>query len=176
MTTDSGTDPDRVVARGRLKALGDRLRHEGRRIAFANGCFDLLHAGHVRYLQAARAEGDVLVVGVNGDEAVRLLKGAGRPILPAVARAELVAAIATVDYVVVFEEQTAEAVLMELHPDVHCKGTDYTEESVPEREVMRRLGGVVRIVGDPKNHSTRELLARIEAGRPGAAKGDGACD
>ena len=176
MTTGSRTDLDRVIPRGRLRALGHRLRREGRRIVFANGCFDLLHAGHIRYLQAARAQGDVLIVGVNGDDALRALKGLGRPILPAAARAELVAAIAAVDYVVIFEEPTAEAVLTELHPDVHCKGTDYTEDNVPEREVMRRLGGVVRIVGDAKNHSTRDLLARIKGDRAGAGNGEGACE
>ena len=165
MSTDARPAIGTVIPRENLKALGDRLRREGRRIAFANGCFDLLHAGHVRYLQAARAEGEVLLVGVNGDDAVRALKGPGRPVLPAIARAELVSALEAVDYAVIFEEPTAEAVLTELRPDVHCKGTDYTEDSVPEREVMRRLGGAVRIVGDPKNHSTRELLARIEAGR-----------
>ena len=150
-----------MIPRGGLRALGERLRREGKRIAFANGCFDVLHVGHTRYLQAARAEGDVLVVGVNGDAAVRALKGPGRPLLPAEARAELVAALEAVDYVVIFEEQNAEAVLTELNPHVHCKGTDYTEESVPEREVMRRLGGQVRIVGDPKDHSTRAILAGI---------------
>ena len=157
----------RIVPRENLKPLGDRLRREGRRIAFANGCFDLLHAGHVRYLQAARAEGDVLVVGVNGDETVRALKGPGRPVLPSAARAELVAALEAADYVVVFEELSAAAALTDLRPDVHCKGTDYTEGSVPEREVVQQLGGVVRIVGDPKNHSTREMLARITAERAG---------
>jgi rfaE bifunctional protein nucleotidyltransferase chain/domain len=151
----------RIVPRQSLAALGDRLRQEGRRIAFANGCFDVLHVGHVRYLQAARAEADVLVVGVNGDAAVRALKGPGRPLLPAEARAELVAALEAVDYVVVFDDLTAEGVLTELRPDVHCKGTDYTADTVPEREVVRRLGGVVRIVGDAKDHSTREMLARI---------------
>ena len=151
----------RVIPRSGLRALGERLRREGKRIAFANGCFDVLHVGHTRYLEAARAEGDVLVVGVNGDAAVRALKGPGRPLLPADTRAELVAALEAVDYVVIFEEPNAEAVLTELHPHVHCKGTDYTEESVPERQVMRRLGGDVRIVGDPKNHSTRAILAGI---------------
>ncbi len=154
-------DQSRVIPRGELRALGERLRREGKRIAFANGCFDVLHVGHARYLQAARAEGDVLVVGVNGDAAVRALKGPGRPLLPAEARAELVAALEAVDYVLIFEEQNAEAVLTELNPHVHCKGTDYTEENVPEREVMRRLGGEVRIVGDPKDHSTRAILAGI---------------
>jgi rfaE bifunctional protein nucleotidyltransferase chain/domain len=150
-----------VIRRTEVRALGQRLRAEGRKIAFANGCFDLLHVGHTRYLEAARAEGDVLVVGVNGDEAVRTLKGQYRPLLPASARAELVAALAAVDYVVIFDELTAESVVTDLKPDVHCKGTDYTEDNVPEREVVRRLGGVVRIVGDAKDHSTRSLFAGI---------------
>lgn len=157
---------ERIVARSELRQLGDRLRRDGLRVAFANGCFDLLHVGHVRYLEAARAEGDVLVAGVNGDRAVRALKGPGRPLLPAAARAELVAALEAVDYVVIFDEPTAEAVLRELRPDVHCKGTDYTEETVPERDVVRSWGGVVRIVGDAKDHSTRALLAGIAARRP----------
>jgi D-glycero-beta-D-manno-heptose 1-phosphate adenylyltransferase len=161
-TDDAGrAGANRVIPRQELGALGDRLRAEGRRIAFANGCFDVLHVGHTRYLEAARAEGGVLVVGVNGDEAVRALKGPGRPVLPAAVRAELVAALAAVDYVVIFNELTAEAVLTELKPNVHCKGTDYTEDTVPEREVVRRLGGVVRIVGDAKNHSTRAMFAGI---------------
>lgn len=150
-----------VIPRKDLAALGERLRREGRRIAFANGCFDLLHVGHVRYLQGAREQGDVLVVGINSDRSVTALKGPGRPVLSAEARCELVAALECVDYVVVFDEPNAESVLRELRPDVHCKGTDYSEENVPEREVMKALGGVVRIVGDTKNHSTRELLARM---------------
>jgi rfaE bifunctional protein nucleotidyltransferase chain/domain len=162
----------RVVPRGDLKALGERLRREGGKIVFANGCFDLIHAGHVRYLQAARAEGDVLIVGVNGDDAVRALKGPGRPILTFSARSELVAALEAVDYVVVFDELTAEAVLTELRPDVHCKGTDYTEDTVPERGVMRRLGGIVRIVGDPKNHSTREMFGKVAAQRANLKNSD----
>ncbi len=128
---------------------------------FANGCFDVLHVGHVRYLQGGRAQGDVLVVGVNDDRSVAALKGPGRPLLSVQARCELVAALESVDYVVVFDELSAEGVLRDLRPDVHCKGTDYSEETVPEREVMKSLGGIVRIVGDPKNHSTRELLAEI---------------
>jgi D-glycero-beta-D-manno-heptose 1-phosphate adenylyltransferase len=164
-STTQRTTAARVIRRQELRDLGERLRAEGRKIAFANGCFDVLHVGHTRYLEAARAEGRVLVVGVNGDEAVRALKGPGRPVLPAAVRAELVAALAAVDYVVIFNELTAEAVLTELRPDVHCKGTDYEEETVPEREVMRRLGGVVRIVGDAKNHSTRAMFATI-AGHP----------
>jgi D-glycero-beta-D-manno-heptose 1-phosphate adenylyltransferase len=160
-------DRSRVIPRSELAALGERLRGEGKRIAFANGCFDLLHVGHVRYLEAARREADALVVGVNGDESVRALKGPGRPLASAPARAEVVAALAAVDYVVIFDELSAEGVLSELRPDVHCKGTDYTEDSVPEREVMRRLGGKVRIVGDAKEHSTRTLLDAIagSAGR-----------
>jgi len=150
-----------VIPREDLAALGERLRREGQRIAFANGCFDLLHVGHVRYLQGAREQGDVLVVGVNSDRSVAALKGPGRPLLGAEARCELVAALECVDYVVVFDELDAESVLRDLHPDVHCKGTDYSEETVPEREVMKALAGVVRIVGDTKNHSTRQLLAEI---------------
>lgn len=150
-----------VIPRADVAALGERLRREGRRIAFANGCFDLLHVGHVRYLQGAKEQGDVLVVGVNSDRSVTALKGPGRPLLSADARCELVAALECVDYVVVFDELNAESVLRDLRPDVHCKGTDYSEQTVPEREVMKALGGVVRIVGDTKNHSTRELLARM---------------
>lgn len=121
----------------------------------------MLHVGHVRYLQEASKQGDVLVVGVNSDRSVAALKGPGRPLLSAEARCELVAALECVDYVVVFDELTAEGVLRELRPDVHCKGTDYSPETVPEREVMKGLGGAVRIVGGPKVHSTRELLAEI---------------
>ena len=150
-----------VIPREEVRALGERLRREGRRVAFANGCFDILHVGHVRYLEGAKRCGDVLVVGVNGDRAVAALKGERRPILPAQGRVELVAALESVDYVVVFDELTAAEILLDLLPDVHCKGTDYSLETVPEREVVKSFGGEVRIVGDPKNHSTRELLARI---------------
>jgi rfaE bifunctional protein nucleotidyltransferase chain/domain len=150
-----------LIRRDELGDLGDRLRREGRRIAFANGCFDILHVGHVRYLQGAKECGDVLVVGVNSDRSVAALKGAGRPILPEEARAELVAALEPVDYVVIFEELTAAEVLRDLRPDVHCKGTDYSKETVPERDVVKSYGGAVQIVGDAKNHSTRELLAQM---------------
>ncbi len=152
---------EKILPRAHLVALGERLRCEGRRIVLANGCFELLHVGHVRYLQAARAEGDVLVVAVNSDRAVSGLKGPGRPLLPAEARVELVAALECVDYAVIFDDLTAEGVLRDLRPHVHCKGTDYTAESVPERAVMAELGGTVRIVGDPKSHSTRDILAEI---------------
>ena len=151
----------KIIVRAELHALGERLRRKGQRIVFANGCFDLLHAGHVRYLQAAREQGDVLCVGVNGDRSVRELKGAGRPLMPAAARAEIIAAIESVDFVVIFDEPTAEVALRELHPDVHCKGTDYTEATVPERSVVESWGGRVCIAGDPKNHSSRDLIAEI---------------
>jgi rfaE bifunctional protein nucleotidyltransferase chain/domain len=141
----------------RIKAA----RQNGSRVVLANGCFDVLHVGHVRYLAGARELGDVLVVGVNSDEQVARLKGAGRPILPAVERAELVDALESVTYVTVFPEPTVEQLLLALKPDVHAKGTDYTEDSVPERDVVRSYGGRVAIVGDPKDHSTSGILARL---------------
>jgi D-glycero-beta-D-manno-heptose 1-phosphate adenylyltransferase len=136
-------------------------RQNGSRIIFANGCFDVLHVGHVRYLAGARELGDVLVVGVNADDQVVRLKGAGRPVLPAEERAEIVAALESVTYVTVFHEPTVEQLLLALKPDVHAKGTDYTEDSVPERNVVRSYGGTVAIVGDPKDHSTSAILARL---------------
>jgi rfaE bifunctional protein nucleotidyltransferase chain/domain len=136
-------------------------RREGRSVALANGCFDVLHVGHVRYLEGARAEADVLVVGINGDGSVRRLKGEDRPAMPAEDRAILVAALRAADHVVVFEEDDVTRLLLTLRPDVHCKGTDYTAETVPEREVVRSYGGRVAIVGDPKDHDTRALLAGI---------------
>jgi len=147
----------------REKLLGRLAEHRarGERIVLANGCFDLLHVGHARYLEGARREGDVLVVAVNADASLRALKGAGRPILSAEARARLVAALAAVDYVIIFEEPDVAGLLASLRPDVHAKGTDYTVDTVPEREVARQLGVRVAIVGDPKQHSTRDLLARL---------------
>ena len=139
----------------------ETARGAGRTVALANGCFDVLHVGHVRYLAGARAEADVLVVGVNGDESVRRLKGAGRPVLPAADRALLVAGLRSVDHVLVFEEDDVSRLLLALRPAVHCKGTDYTPETVPERDVVRSYGGRVAIVGDAKAHDTRALLARI---------------
>jgi rfaE bifunctional protein nucleotidyltransferase chain/domain len=141
----------------------DAARREGRRVALANGCFDVLHVGHVRYLNASRAEADLLVVAVNGDDSVRRLKGAGRPVVPAADRARLVAALRAVDHVLVFDQDDARSLLLELRPDVHCKGTDYTPDTVPERDVVRSYGGRVAIVGDPKNHDTSALLARMRA-------------
>ena len=154
-----------VVSEDDLVAAVERDRAAGRTIAFANGCFDLLHVGHVRYLQGAAAEADSLVVAVNNDESVRGLKGAGRPILPEQDRAELVAALRGVRFVLVFGDATVERLLRLIRPDVHCKGTDYTVDSVPERAVVQSYGGRTAIVGDPKDHNTRELIARI-AGSP----------
>jgi len=150
-----------IVTESELVDAVARERAAGKTIAFANGCFDLLHVGHVRYLRAAAAEGDRLVVAVNDDRSVAVLKGAGRPILAAADRAELVAALRGVDYVVVFGDSSVERLLRLLRPDVHCKGTDYTVETVPERAVVASYGGRTAIVGDPKLHATRELLKRI---------------
>jgi rfaE bifunctional protein nucleotidyltransferase chain/domain len=137
-------------------------RKAGATVVLANGCFDVLHVGHVRYLKGAREEGDVLVVAVNADATVRALKGAGRPVMPAEERAEIVAALEGVDFVVVFDTPTVEPVLRALRPDVHAKGTDYTPETVPERAVVAEYGGRVAIVGDPKDHSTTEMLERMK--------------
>jgi rfaE bifunctional protein nucleotidyltransferase chain/domain len=153
-----------VLGRAALVERVARERAAGRTIAFANGAFDLLHVGHVRYLESAAAEADVLVVAVNDDDSVRGLKGEGRPIMTAADRAELVAALRCVDCVVVFPEPTVGPLLEALRPDVHCKGTDYTVDTVPEREIVKAYGGRTAIVGDPKDHSTRDLLARIARG------------
>lgn len=155
----------RIVTLEELEQALASERSRGRTIALANGVFDLLHVGHVRFLQGAAAEGDVLVVGVNDDESVRQLKGEGRPILPARERAELVAALRGVDYVVIFPGPTVGPLLRMLRPDVHCKGTDYTVESVPERHVVAEYGGRTAIVGDPKDHSTRDVIARLRGSR-----------
>lgn len=152
---------DKLVPRSEAADLGKRLRSEGRVIVFANGCFDLLHVGHIRFLREAREQGDVLVVGVNSDRSVVALKGPRRPLMPEIGRAELVAALECVDYVIVFDNLTAESLLADLRPHVHCKGADYTEESVPERRLVQELGGTIRITGDAKQHSTREILADI---------------
>lgn len=151
----------KVLSRDQLAHRVREERAAGRTIAFANGCFDLLHVGHVRYLESAAREGDILIVAINDDDSVRRLKGPGRPILSAADRAELIAALRCVDYVVIFSEPTVGPLLTALQPDVHCKGTDYTVDSVPERDVVRAYGGRIAIVGDPKDHSTRDLLARI---------------
>lgn len=144
-----------------VQARVEEARRAGLRVALANGCFDVLHVGHVRYLEGAKREAQVLVVGVNGDPSVRRLKGEGRPVQPEADRALLVAALRAVDWVVVFQEDDVSRLLLALRPDVHCKGTDYTPDTVPEREVVRSYGGRVAIVGDPKDHDTRTLIARL---------------
>jgi rfaE bifunctional protein nucleotidyltransferase chain/domain len=154
-----------LVSERELVEAVARDRAAGRSVAFANGCFDLLHVGHVRYLQAAAREGDRLIVAVNDDRSVAGLKGAGRPIVPEAERAELVAALHGVSYVVVFGDANVERLLRLVKPDVHCKGTDYTVDTVPERAVVAEYGGRTAIVGDAKSHATRELLARIAATR-----------
>jgi rfaE bifunctional protein nucleotidyltransferase chain/domain len=150
-------------------SLAARLRADGKRVVLANGCFDLLHVGHVRYLDAARALGDVLFVGLNSDAAVARLKGPGRPLMPAAERAEILAGLRAVDHVVVFDEDTADRLVSLVRPAVHAKGTDYTDASVPEAASVRAAGGRVAIVGDPKDHATRDLIARIRE-RFGAAR------
>ena len=155
----------RVLGIELLMGEGARERAAGRTVALANGCFDVLHVGHVRYLQGAAAEADRLIVAINDDESVAELKGPGRPILAASDRAELVAALRGVDYVVTFGERTVERLLRLIKPDVHCKGTDYTIDSVPERSVVLEYGGRTAIVGDPKQHATRQLIARIAGSR-----------
>jgi len=152
---------EKILSRNGLHEVLEEHRRGGCKIVFANGVFDLLHVGHVRYLQGARAEGDLLVVGVNSDASTRKLKGEGRPVLTERARATLVAALACVDYVVIFDELDVKPLLREYQPDVHAKGTDYTAESVPESDLAALLGIRVAIVGDPKDHSTRDLLARL---------------
>jgi rfaE bifunctional protein nucleotidyltransferase chain/domain len=165
-----------VLSADELAARLAALRAEGRRIAFANGHFDLLHVGHLRYLRDARRQGDALVVAINDDDSVRRLKGPGRPVVPAAERAELLAALAPVDFVTVFTGDTPAPLLTRLRPDVHCKGPDYeSPERVPEYEVVRAYGGETRLVGDPKDHATSDLIGRVralpEAGRAGAASG-----
>jgi|SRR5579864_1709216 len=151
----------KIVTREGLRGKLAEHKNRAQRIVFANGCFDTLHVGHVRYLEAARHEGDILVVGVNSDSSVCELKGPGRPILDENARALLVAALRPVDYVLLFSEPGVESLLEDLRPDIHAKGTDYTAETVPERATAARLGIKVAIVGDPKDHSTRDLLESV---------------
>jgi D-glycero-beta-D-manno-heptose 1-phosphate adenylyltransferase len=158
-----------IVTRTELIERVAAARAAGRTIAFANGCFDLLHVGHIRYLEASAQEADVLVVAINDDETVRRLKGRGQPIMAAVDRAELVAALRWVDFVTIFAEPTVGPLLEALHPDVHCKGTDYTVDTVPERAIVESFGGRTAIVGDPKGHSTRDLLARIRVANGGSS-------
>jgi rfaE bifunctional protein nucleotidyltransferase chain/domain len=158
----------KMVTRERLRELLGEHRRRGKNIVLANGCFDTLHVGHIRYLEGARREGDILVVAVNSDASVCALKGVGRPILSETARATLVGALRAVDYVLLFSERDVEALLEDLRPDVHAKGTDYTTETVPERATSARLGIRVAIVGDPKQHSTREFLDSVRKAPPHA--------
>lgn len=153
--------PEKILELSALKTTLAARRARGQKIIFANGCFDVLHVGHIRYLQGAKALGDVLVVGVNSDISMRQIKDPGRPLLPEAARARLVAAVEDVDYVIVFSETTVAPLLEMLRPDVHVKGTDYTVDTVPEREVVRAWGGEVAIVGDPKNHSSRDVIQQV---------------
>ena len=151
----------KIVSQQKLKSLVADHKKRGQTVVFANGCFDIVHVGHVRYLEAARQKGDVLVVAINSDGSVRDLKGPGRPILGEAVRAKLVAALRAVDYVVIFNEQSVASLLRDLLPDVHAKGTDYSADTVPERAIATQLGIQIAIVGDPKNHSTRALLGSL---------------
>ena len=150
-----------ILDREELSAKVADLRDRGAKVVLANGCFDLFHVGHLRYLAGAAALGDVLVVGVNSDEQARRLKGEGRPHTPQNERAEIIAGVRCVDLVTIFDEPTVEELLLALKPDFHAKGTDYTTETVPEREIVRSYGGSVAIVGDPKDHSSTEIIERL---------------
>ncbi len=152
---------NKVKALPEISTLVSEHQKTGKTVVFANGCFDLLHVGHIRYLEAARALGDILVLGLNGDKSVRQLKGPGRPLMNQEERAEILAALECVDYLVLFDEPTAKEVLETLQPNIHAKGTDYTRESVPERETVLSYGGSIAIVGDPKDHSTKDFLRQI---------------
>jgi rfaE bifunctional protein nucleotidyltransferase chain/domain len=153
---------NKIFQRKEIAQQVARWKQSGDKIVFTNGCFDLLHVGHIRYLRGAKELGSKLVVALNGDESVRQLKGAGRPLMPADERAEILAALSDVDAVVIFDEPDVRALLRELRPDIHAKGTDYTEESVPEREVVAEYGGRVAIVGDPKDHSTTSIIEQLK--------------
>ena len=154
--------PVPIVDRTKLIKLVDNARVLGQKIILANGCFDVLHVGHIRYLAGAKALGGFLVVGINSDEQVRKLKGNGRPVQPHSDRAEIVASIAYVDAVTIFDEPTVEELILTIRPDIHAKGTDYTENSVPEREIVKSVGGRVAIVGDPKDHSSSGIIANLK--------------
>lgn len=144
-----------------MAEIAERLRGEGQRLVLANGCFDIIHVGHIRYLEGARAAGDRLLVALNSDISVKSVKGEGRPLMPAQDRAEIVASFGCVDYVVVFDEPTVDETIARIRPAVHAKGTDYTPDTVPERETVRSYGGEVAIVGDPKRHATRDIIDTI---------------
>jgi rfaE bifunctional protein nucleotidyltransferase chain/domain len=159
-------EPDpklKIKSLAELETIVPEIRASGRKVVFANGCFDLIHVGHIRYLRNARALGDVLILGVNSDACVAALKGKGRPLQPEAERTEILASLECVDYVLLFDDPTVDGILRSLKPDIHAKGTDYTEESVPERETVLAYGGRIAIAGDPKNHSTRDLIQTILA-------------
>jgi D-glycero-beta-D-manno-heptose 1-phosphate adenylyltransferase len=156
---------ERILDRDQIIERVVSARKKGARIVLANGCFDLLHAGHVRYLEGAKMLGDLLIVGINSDEQTRRLKGVGRPLVPADQRAEIISSLDVVDFVTIFPEPTVTELLLALKPDIHAKGTDYTEDSVPERNVVRSFGGRVAIVGDPKDHSSSEIIEKISGNR-----------
>ena len=155
-----------ILDRDALAAAVAAERNAGRTIVLANGCFDLLHVGHVRYLEGAKELGDVLVVGINSDQQSSRLKGEGRPFMPENERAEMIAALGSVDLVTIFDEPTVEELIRAIRPDVHAKGTDYTPETVPERDIVREVGGRVAVVGDPKDHSSTELIEAVRCGNP----------
>lgn len=153
---------NKILTREELKHQVESWRAQGEKITLANGCFDVLHVGHIRYLRAAKHLGGRLVVAINADESVRALKGRGRPLMPAEERAEILAALSDVDAIVIFSEPDVAALIREIRPDIHAKGTDYTAQNVPEREVVSECGGRVAIVGDPKDHSATEIIRRLE--------------
>ena len=159
---------NKLLSRDALRERVNEWRRSGQQIVLTNGCFDLLHVGHIRYLRGAKALGGKLVVAINSDDSVRELKGEGRPAMPASERAEILAALSAVDAVVIFDEPDVRALIREIHPDVQAKGTDYTRENVPERDEVTAYGGRVEIVGDPKDHSTTDLLAQLRPRSGGA--------
>ena len=161
---------DRIRSRQSLIDAVERERSSGKTIVLANGCFDLLHVGHIRYLEGAKALGDVLIVGVNSDAQTRALKGESRPFTPEAERAEMIAGVRVVDLVTIFDEPTVEQLIRDIRPDVHAKGTDYTTETVPERDIIREVGGRVAIVGDPKDHSSTDLITALRCGNPALNK------
>lgn len=160
-SSNSKNSPAPVLGRNRLIARVAVERREKKKIVLANGCFDLFHVGHIRYLEGAKGLGDILIVGINSDEQVRKLKGENRPFMPEDERAEVVSAIRFVDFVTIFPEPTVEELIRAIRPDFHAKGTDYTTATVPEREIVKECGGQVAIVGDPKNHSSTEIIDKV---------------
>jgi len=151
----------KILSLEKLLPLIEKLKQSRKTIVLANGCFDWLHVGHIRYLEGARRLGDLLIVGLNSDDSVRKLKGPLRPLMPENERAEILAAISFVDYIVIFNEPTVERLLLQFRPDIHCKGTDYTADNVPERDVVLSYGGKIAIVGDAKDHSTRDFIQEV---------------